>query len=148
MVKTMKLVFGVAALIFVTTPATSAAERVLSPDGRINVEFYLDDKGTPIYTVDFLGEKIIRPSHLGFELKDDGMITDGFEVTGVEHDRFDETWKPMCLLTGAKAAISTPSRVSSLSLPARIRTATTGMPAVWPTMRVLTDCPSVSSHPE
>lgn len=95
MIKTMKLVFGVAALIFVTTPATSAAERVLSPDGRINVEFYLDDKGTPIYTVDFLGEKIIRPSHLGFELKDDGMITDGFEVTGVEHDRFDETWKPV-----------------------------------------------------
>ncbi len=43
----------------------------------------------------FSGDTIIRPSMLGFELKDQKPLTDGFKMQSVTTDAVDETWVPV-----------------------------------------------------
>ena len=49
-------------------PAWLSAQTVKSPDGNLSVTFSLNDKGTPVYQVDYKGKTVINPSTLGIEL--------------------------------------------------------------------------------
>ena len=92
-------------------------QKIKSPDGVLEMTFQLTSEGTPQYALNYDGQKVILPSNLGFELRgvlkaqklvfnEDGTISkedrepcnsfyDGFKVTGVETDSFDETWEPV-----------------------------------------------------
>lgn len=73
----------------------SAAEKVTSPDGGIVVDFSLSSTGRPVYSVTFDGEEIIRPSGLGFRLKDAAPMLEGFRIDSVARGSVDETWNPV-----------------------------------------------------
>ncbi len=66
---------------------------VRSPDGHIQVEFSLDDAGTPYYQVNYKNQTILEPSRLGFVFKDDPPLNQGFVLKDLEQSTFDETWE-------------------------------------------------------
>ena len=89
----------------------SAAEKVTSPDGGIVVDFSLSSTGRPVYSVTFDGEEIIRPSGLGFRLKDAAPMLEGFRIDSVARGSVDETWNPVW---GENASIA--NRYNSMTI--------------------------------
>ena len=47
----------------------SYAQQLLSPDGNLEMNFRLDEKGAPVYDLSYKQKEVIKPSHLGLELK-------------------------------------------------------------------------------
>jgi len=93
------------------------AQKITSPDGQMEMNFSLSDKGEPTYNLSRKGKTVIADSHLGLQLKkeDAGKATDfeyknftdknkidqkadmttGFKVADVKTSTFDETWSPV-----------------------------------------------------
>lgn len=90
MKKLALILFGLGSYI-----GAQAMETLKSPDGNIVVTFDLSGKGEPTYSVSFKGEQIVKPSTLGFMLKDSRPMTSGFEIDGVSRESVDDTWKPV-----------------------------------------------------
>ena len=55
-----------------------AANRVQSPDGKVAIDFLMQDGGVPAYKIDYLGKPVVLESRLGLEPD----FTGGFQVTG------------------------------------------------------------------
>lgn len=96
--------FSIALFLFALTlsPLTlsplGAAPRVAdlaSPDGRIVLRVGLDAKGAPFYAVRRDGEILVAPSTLGYELRDQAPLRDGFRILSMERRRIDEFWSPI-----------------------------------------------------
>lgn len=68
----------------------SANQKVVSPDGNINVSVGTDN-GCPYYTVAYNGKAIVSKSHMGF-LFPDGALGTGMKVAGSCRASKDETW--------------------------------------------------------
>ncbi len=83
--------------VFAAAVAISALadENVLSPDGKLELQFRLNRQGEPVYELKLDGESIIKPSTLGFEIKNQEPLTKGFVLKNVKRDTFDETWAPV-----------------------------------------------------
>ncbi|HVG42545.1 MAG TPA: glycoside hydrolase family 97 protein [Chitinophagaceae bacterium] len=79
--------------IFLFFKAT--AQEATSPDKNVVVKFALQSGGVPAYSLTYKGKEVIRPSKLGFVLKKDTSLTEGFEVSGTKTATFDETWNPV-----------------------------------------------------
>ena len=93
----------------------TVVNELMSPDGKMKMEFLITADGTPQYSLSYDGVQVVLPSSLGFELR--GTVTasklifgdkvgkvderepyslhDGFEVMGTSTDTFDETWAPV-----------------------------------------------------
>lgn len=93
------------------------AQTLKSPDGRFEMRFDVDVNGHPSYALQFEGKDVLRPSHLGFELKKEEAgkqetfdntqhteastidqkadMVSGFAVADVQTSTFDETWRPV-----------------------------------------------------
>ena len=114
----MKRMIPALAALLLATAAHGAQpqERLLSPDGRLQMTFTLSPTGTPRYALDYDGRQVILPSDLGFELRGDlnvskieieqGVIRkrdehpsvslhDDFELTDNRRSSLDETWQPV-----------------------------------------------------
>ena len=76
-------------------PAWLSAQTVKSPDGNLSVTFSLNDKGTPVYQVDYKGKTVINPSTLGIELAEENSLMDMFRINKVTTSTFDEKWQPV-----------------------------------------------------
>jgi len=83
--------------VFAAAVAISALadENLLSPDGKLELQFGLNRQGEPVYELKLDGESIIKPSKLGFEIKNQEPLTKGFELKNVKRDTFDEIWTPV-----------------------------------------------------
>ena len=80
------------------------AATVTSPDGNVEVKFYVDGSGRPTYEMAYKGRPVVLPSHLGLELARDKHasmkmqetdLMDGFRIENEVTSKFDETWKPV-----------------------------------------------------
>ena len=120
----MHKIIGTGIMLFFMSLATGcrssveegkALECLISPDGRLKMEFLLASDGTPHYSLSHDGEAVVLPSALGFELRGslkasvlrfgDRMekvdekppysLHDAFVLIGSETDSFDETWTPV-----------------------------------------------------
>ncbi len=91
--------------------------RLMSPDGRLVMNFTVDAAGRPYYALKYKGRSVIKPSTLGLELKADGNVSystsatsayskeklnasmtnlmSGFTIADVKASTFDETWQPV-----------------------------------------------------
>ena len=76
---------------------------VLSPNGNVVMNFAVE-QGRPVYSVQYKGKDVIRPSHLGLELAKDKHasmgqrehdLLEGFAIAKEETTTFDETWRPV-----------------------------------------------------
>lgn len=88
------LVMAGLALIMNASPAASA-EDMTSPNGQMKMSFYLADNGVPTYELFYKGKQVIKPSHLGLEIKNDAGLMNGFTVAESKKSTFDETWTPV-----------------------------------------------------
>ena len=105
------------ALSFLCLTFTAMGQTLMSPNGQLKMEFSLDAQGRPTYTLQYKGKDIVKPSHLGLELKQEdpnkaqdfefktradasklaqkANLTSGFTQTDTQTATFDETWKPV-----------------------------------------------------
>ena len=76
---------------------------VLSPNGNVVMNFAVE-QGRPVYSVQYKGKDVSRPSHLGLELAKDKHasmgqrehdLLEGFAIAKEETTTFDETWRPV-----------------------------------------------------
>ena len=65
---------------------------VASPSGDVVVTFSLSE-GVPRYAVTRRGHAIVRPSRLGFRLRDAAPLEDGFGIAQAKRRSVDETWE-------------------------------------------------------
>lgn len=78
-------------LILLLAPMSYAnAEILRSPDGRLELEFSLDE-GAPIYALRRDGIEVLSPSRLGLVFAE-AEFASSFDVAGVERDSHDDTW--------------------------------------------------------
>ena len=71
-------------------------QQLQSPNGKQVMTFALLKDGTPTYQLSYNGKEVVKPSKLGFELKNDKQsLLDGFVIEKIETNTFNETWKPV-----------------------------------------------------
>lgn len=103
--------------------------RLMSPDGRLVMNFTLNADGRPFYDLSYKGHKVIKPSSLGLELRTEGQVAyaasatseykrekrddsmanlmSGFTIADVKTSTFDETWQPVWVRHATSATITT-----------------------------------------
>ena len=77
-------------------PPHSDTLTLLSPAGNNQLQFWLDEKGHPFYSLSHNATPVVKPSPMGFKLewrKSD--LASGFSVSHVQRTTFDETWHPV-----------------------------------------------------
>ncbi len=83
-------------LLWICVSPPLIGQNLKSPDGNLEMNFLLGDKGTPIYRLFYKGKEVIKDSKLGMDLKNDevDLMTD-FKIDEIENSSFDETWEPV-----------------------------------------------------
>lgn len=85
-------------------PIVAWAQTVKSPNGNVEVNFFIANGGIPTYSMKYKGKDVVKPSRLGLELARDKHATmqmsetdlmDDFEIKDTKISEFDETWKPV-----------------------------------------------------
>jgi len=62
---------------------------------NIELTFLTDNNGTPVYSMRYKQQDVIKPSKLGFSLDTDNSFNAGFTVITTEKRQVDETWQPV-----------------------------------------------------
>jgi alpha-glucosidase len=70
-------------------------KNVKSPDGKINLIFFLDENGTPFYKVLHDQKVVIANSRLGINFKQALGLSDNFSLINSTIKTVDETWNPV-----------------------------------------------------
>ncbi|WP_140485604.1 glycoside hydrolase family 97 protein [Flavobacterium sp. GSA192] len=75
---------------------TTFAQQLKSPDQKFQMEFSLQSDGTPVYSLNYKGKVVVKPSKLGLELKNDAKsLLNDFTISDTKTSTFDEVWKPV-----------------------------------------------------
>lgn len=82
-------------LIWIAVINISIAQKLLSPDENLEMEFSLQADGTPVYSLNYKDKKVIEPSKLGLDLKEEEDLLKHFSIANTEESTFDETWEPV-----------------------------------------------------
>ncbi|MEO5914384.1 MAG: glycoside hydrolase family 97 catalytic domain-containing protein [Luteolibacter sp.] len=78
--------------VAVTNPSgATGANRIVSPDGKVAVNFALQKGGVPAYAIDYIGKPIVLESALGLL---PGHL-DGFEIAKVSRSEMKDEWTPV-----------------------------------------------------
>lgn len=100
----MKKISWILSTLLFALPSVMMGQTVKSPNGKVAVTFSLTGDGVPTYEMSYKGKTVIKPSHLGLELKkdkhaskgfDETDLMSGFQTTASKTSTFDETWKPV-----------------------------------------------------
>lgn len=67
---------------------------VASPDDQLTFQLQLDH-GTPVYSINYNGKAVVKPSKLGLRLTDGSIAGRDMHIDSVAHSSFDETWAPV-----------------------------------------------------
>jgi alpha-glucosidase len=89
-------IFIAALLLISSIPGAHARSKdkpviVSSPDGKITLSFVVLD-GSPSYSIRRGKEEIVKPSRLGFLLKDLPSLQGNFKMTAADRSSFNEAW--------------------------------------------------------
>lgn len=84
-----KIILTLVALI--SSLYCDAKEIISSPNGLIEAIFEIVD-GKPVYSLQYKGKEVIKPSCLGFDIKGKPSLSDGFVLKSLDRNSFDETW--------------------------------------------------------
>ncbi|MBO9682275.1 MAG: glycoside hydrolase family 97 protein [Flavisolibacter sp.] len=90
----MKRMLALLLLVTAVLNAVSAQE-LHSPNNNLLLQFSLRDDGTPTYDLSYKGKPVVKPSKMGFALKDNKQLLDSFSVSDAKTSSFDETWTPV-----------------------------------------------------
>lgn len=85
----------IVSIVALASILTAQAERIESPSGNVCVDFELTSSGEPVYSMKYNDKEIIKPSKLGYELKGNSNLREGFKLIKTSTSSFDETWEPV-----------------------------------------------------
>lgn len=85
----------IVSIVALASILTAQAERIESPSGNVCVDFELTSSGEPVYSMKYNDKEIIKPSKLGYELKGNSNLREGFKLIKASTSSFDETWEPV-----------------------------------------------------
>ncbi|MBQ2525429.1 MAG: glycoside hydrolase family 97 protein [Bacteroidales bacterium] len=108
----MKKVLMMFAAAVMFSVAAYSGETLKSPDGNLELDFRLDERGAPVYNLSYKGSPVVLDSRMGFLLvfnNDPSMhrmpyagrfggpwsLYDGFSIADSKTSSFDETWTPV-----------------------------------------------------
>ncbi|TBN00894.1 glycoside hydrolase family 97 protein [Hyunsoonleella flava] len=92
----MKSFFIINMMLLLSLFNCSNAQEFQSPNGDFTMRFSLENDGQPTYQLSYKNQEVVKPSHLGLELKDDKKsLLDGFTIVDTSTSTFDETWTPV-----------------------------------------------------
>lgn len=81
-------------LVYIALFNTAFAQKLKSPNQKLQMEFSLQNDGTPIYNLNYKDKAVIKTSKLGLELKNDAKsLLNDFTIIGTKTSTFDESWK-------------------------------------------------------
>ncbi|GAB4183646.1 MAG: glycoside hydrolase family 97 protein [Calditrichia bacterium] len=87
-----RLIFVVMVLLYLVNVIEAKPVEVNSPSKILTVQFDVTSEGVPTYRVYRFGREIISTSSMGFTLKSDIHLDQGFEIEKVKRDSLDEVW--------------------------------------------------------
>ncbi|CAL68384.1 glycoside hydrolase family 97 protein [Christiangramia forsetii] len=82
-------------LLFFAGINFSKAQSFQSPNGDLQMNFSLQEDGTPVYNLTFKGNDVVKTSKLGLQLKEEEDLLANFSVESTEESSFDNTWTPV-----------------------------------------------------
>ena len=89
-----KIVFFICiAILMISCQEKSFELSTQSPNGKINIDFNLDDQGKPYYLVTYDNKTVIDTSFMSFDFKDLPALKDNFKIVSSTTGSFDETWQ-------------------------------------------------------
>lgn len=74
--------------------AVMTAVGIKSPSGELSLDVDVDSSGVPVYSLDYKGKSILKPSRLGLKA-DETTFTDDFRIIGIDTVTVDRTWQPV-----------------------------------------------------
>ena len=80
-------------LLFSCTKKRDQKVVIKSPNSNIEIQFKLSENGAPTYLVNYKNDEVIKPSTLGFDLKNMPSLKEGFDFVKVTTSNFNETWQ-------------------------------------------------------
>lgn len=81
-------------LLLLAGTASAFAANITSPSGDIALTVDVDATGTPVYSVDYKGKKLVAQSRLGI-ISDETDFSKGFSLVGVDTVTVDRSWQPV-----------------------------------------------------
>ncbi|MGC6431673.1 MAG: glycoside hydrolase family 97 protein [Jejuia sp.] len=92
----MKLKFSISFICLIVVFNLVNSQELKSPSGEMVMQFSLENNGQPTYQLSYRNQEVIKPSHLGLELKDDTKsLLDDLEIVDTNTSTFNETWQPV-----------------------------------------------------
>lgn len=74
--------------------STNNNKKLSSPDGNLTITVFLDENGSPFYSVESYGELLVSKSKLGIEFKNSGLDFSGIlEIVGFSTGEVNETYE-------------------------------------------------------
>jgi hypothetical protein len=72
------------------------AQKLLSPNGDLEMAFSIQNDGTPTYALNYKDQVVLKSSKLGLELKNDSInLRNDFSIDSTERDAMEEKWEPV-----------------------------------------------------
>jgi len=66
-----------------------------SPNGQLKLNFRIEGKGIPYYSLHYKDKNVLKDSKLGFIIKPDDSYASDFKTDAVDYTSFNENWKPV-----------------------------------------------------
>src|SRR5215213_2791818 len=89
----MKRIF-VLVFMFSTFLNFVCAQELYSPNKNLQLNFTLNN-GVATYSLSYKSKAVVKPSKMGFELKDKKQLLDSFSILDTKTSSFDENWTPV-----------------------------------------------------
>lgn len=92
----MKFLYILSFTVLLSVFNLANSQELKSPNSELTMTFSLENDGTPTYEMSYKNKDVIKPSHLGLELKDDEKsLLNDFAILKTENSTFDDTWTPV-----------------------------------------------------
>ena len=93
-----------AVVLFIAAAASTNAQtkaEINSPNDNLHAAFWLNDAGTPMYSLSYKKKPVILPSAMGFEIKENfsdkllPSLKDSLVILGTSKKSVDNKWRPV-----------------------------------------------------
>ncbi|MGL5317633.1 MAG: glycoside hydrolase family 97 protein [Bacteroidales bacterium] len=90
----MKLIPLILSFVLICTQFLSA-QVIQSPDKNLTLTFGLDENNTPVYSINYKGQEVIKNSKLGFTIRPKINYSTGFSIVSTQTDSSKTSWNPV-----------------------------------------------------
>ncbi len=82
-------------VLLLTVKPLFAQNELVQVMQNVQLGFYLDAAGVPVYKINYGAKEVIKPSHLGIKLVDSAALDAHFALVGADSTEVDEIWQPV-----------------------------------------------------